>query len=129
MRQFANRVNVHIQTNKMAELMASADLAIGAAGFTSWERAWLGLPAIVFTVAANQQRNAAALEQSGAGIYLGSSSEIDKSKLAFTTKYLSSDVKALSSISSKAIALSGPAGSFGTDKVVERLNSLVEGIA
>jgi RimJ/RimL family protein N-acetyltransferase len=40
----------------MAELMASADLAIGAGGSVSWERCCLGLPALVFATAANQQR-------------------------------------------------------------------------
>jgi RimJ/RimL family protein N-acetyltransferase len=40
----------------MAELMAAADLAIGAGGVTTWERCCLGLPAIAWPVAANQRR-------------------------------------------------------------------------
>ena len=46
----------HIETRRMAQLMASADLAIGAGGSTVWERCCLGLPAITFPVAENQRR-------------------------------------------------------------------------
>jgi len=44
----------HIQTNKMAELLLTADAAIGAGGSTSWERCCLGLPSLAFIVAPNQ---------------------------------------------------------------------------
>ena len=50
----------------MAQLMAESDLAIGAAGSTSWERCCLGLPSIIGIQAANQQYIANALELSGA---------------------------------------------------------------
>lgn len=44
----------HVQTTKMAELMAEADLAIGAGGSATWERCCLGLPAFVLCTADNQ---------------------------------------------------------------------------
>ncbi|MBV5330523.1 MAG: UDP-2,4-diacetamido-2,4,6-trideoxy-beta-L-altropyranose hydrolase [Chlorobium sp.] len=44
----------HIQTNRMAELMAAADLSIGAGGSATWERCCLGLPTIAFCTADNQ---------------------------------------------------------------------------
>jgi UDP-2,4-diacetamido-2,4,6-trideoxy-beta-L-altropyranose hydrolase len=46
----------HVQTSKMAELMAAADLAIGAGGSATWERCCLGLPTLVFCTAYNQQK-------------------------------------------------------------------------
>lgn len=46
----------HVQTDRMAELMAAADLAVGAGGTAFWERCCLGLPALVRAVAANQER-------------------------------------------------------------------------
>ncbi|MEQ1530937.1 MAG: UDP-2,4-diacetamido-2,4,6-trideoxy-beta-L-altropyranose hydrolase, partial [Methylococcales bacterium] len=49
----------HVQTSKMAELMAAADLAIGAGGSASWERCCLGLPALSICVAVNQQKQIA----------------------------------------------------------------------
>lgn len=44
----------HVQTDRMAELMMAADLAIGAGGGATWERCALGLPAIAVAQAANQ---------------------------------------------------------------------------
>lgn len=61
----------HVQTNKMAELMAAADLAIGAGGSASWERCCLGLPAILVALADNQINIAKALDSFGACIYVG----------------------------------------------------------
>ena len=46
----------HIQTPRIAALMASADLAIGAGGTAVWERCVLGLPTISFCLAANQRQ-------------------------------------------------------------------------
>lgn len=45
----------HVQTNRMAELMAAADLSIGAGGGATWERCCLGLPTITISVADNQR--------------------------------------------------------------------------
>ncbi|RQO36088.1 UDP-2,4-diacetamido-2,4,6-trideoxy-beta-L-altropyranose hydrolase [Herminiimonas sp. KBW02] len=45
----------HVQTNQLAELMAAADLSIGAGGVASWERCCVGLPSIVFCLAENQR--------------------------------------------------------------------------
>lgn len=55
----------HIQTDKMAELMAAADLAIGAGGSATWERCCLGLPTLVFCTAVNQQKQIADAAQEG----------------------------------------------------------------
>jgi RimJ/RimL family protein N-acetyltransferase len=49
----------HVQTDKMAELMSKADLAIGAGGAATWERCCLGLPALVFCTADNQKAQVA----------------------------------------------------------------------
>jgi UDP-2,4-diacetamido-2,4,6-trideoxy-beta-L-altropyranose hydrolase len=46
----------HVQTERMAELMLAADLAIGAGGGAAWERCCLGLPALVLCAADNQRR-------------------------------------------------------------------------
>ncbi|NDB69404.1 MAG: UDP-2,4-diacetamido-2,4,6-trideoxy-beta-L-altropyranose hydrolase, partial [Methylocystaceae bacterium] len=54
----------------MAQLMAESDLAIGAAGGTSWERCCLGLPSLVLTLAENQSAGAVALQNAGAVIAL-----------------------------------------------------------
>lgn len=55
-----------IDTPDMAKLMVQADLAIGAAGSTSWERCCLALPALTAILADNQREAAAHLEKAGA---------------------------------------------------------------
>lgn len=57
---------VMIGVSNMAQLMADSDLAIGAAGATSWERCCLGLPTIMLVLADNQYKVAQELERVGA---------------------------------------------------------------
>lgn len=49
----------HVQTARMAELTAEADLAIGAGGSAIWERCCLGIPSLVFCTADNQRQQLA----------------------------------------------------------------------
>ena len=65
----------HIQTDRMAELMAAADLSIGAGGSASWERCCLGLPTALVALADNQIAIAKALDLHGACIYVGRAME------------------------------------------------------
>ena len=46
---------VKVDVDNMAELMANADIAIGASGATTWERCCLGLPTIQLVTAYNQE--------------------------------------------------------------------------
>lgn len=55
-----------VGTNRMADLMVEADLAIGGAGSTSWERCALGLPSLIVVLADNQKDGAKALVAEGA---------------------------------------------------------------
>lgn len=49
------KTDVRMGVNNMAEIMANADLAIGSAGVSTWERCCLGLPSIVIQLAENQK--------------------------------------------------------------------------
>lgn len=53
---------VHSGVSNMAEHMAAADIAIGAAGSTAWERCCMGLPSLLLVLADNQRAVAAALQ-------------------------------------------------------------------
>jgi UDP-2,4-diacetamido-2,4,6-trideoxy-beta-L-altropyranose hydrolase len=48
------KAEVKVDVDNMAEIMANADIAIGAAGSTTWERCCLGLPTIQMVIAENQ---------------------------------------------------------------------------
>lgn len=60
----------------MAQLMARADLALGASGTTTWERCFKGLPSIVISIAKNQEETASALAEAGYILYLGPHDEV-----------------------------------------------------
>jgi UDP-2,4-diacetamido-2,4,6-trideoxy-beta-L-altropyranose hydrolase/UDP-4-amino-4,6-dideoxy-N-acetyl-beta-L-altrosamine N-acetyltransferase len=49
------KTEVKVDEGNMAEIMANSDIAIGAAGSTTWERCCLGLPTIQIVIAKNQQ--------------------------------------------------------------------------
>lgn len=61
---------VVVNVNDMARRMVEADLAIGAAGSTSWERCCLGLPTLMVVLADNQRAIANALAEKGAAVPL-----------------------------------------------------------
>lgn len=61
-------VEVHVQTNRMAELISMADIGVGAGGASIWERCYLGLPTAVVIVADNQRL--VSKEAAAAGIVL-----------------------------------------------------------
>ncbi|OLN24029.1 UDP-2,4-diacetamido-2,4,6-trideoxy-beta-L-altropyranose hydrolase [Domibacillus antri] len=69
-------VHYHSQINYMAKLMVQADLAIGAGGSTSWERCYLGLPAITIILADNQKELTEAVTSFGAMYCLGESQNV-----------------------------------------------------
>jgi UDP-2,4-diacetamido-2,4,6-trideoxy-beta-L-altropyranose hydrolase len=62
--------DVVVNVNDMAQRMADSDLAIGAAGSTSWERCCLGLPTLLVVLADNQSDIASSLELAGAAMAL-----------------------------------------------------------
>ncbi|HRQ61258.1 MAG TPA: UDP-2,4-diacetamido-2,4,6-trideoxy-beta-L-altropyranose hydrolase, partial [Alphaproteobacteria bacterium] len=72
---------LHIDTPNMAALMASADIAIGAGGTTSWERCCLGLPTILIELADNQSLIASSLHDAGAVLNIGLLNDLTAQKI------------------------------------------------
>jgi UDP-2,4-diacetamido-2,4,6-trideoxy-beta-L-altropyranose hydrolase len=62
---------LHTQVDDMAARIADADLAIGAAGVATWERAALGLPTLAVSVADNQREIARHAQALGLLRWLG----------------------------------------------------------
>ncbi|MBK8906380.1 MAG: UDP-2,4-diacetamido-2,4,6-trideoxy-beta-L-altropyranose hydrolase [Rhodospirillales bacterium] len=101
--QARQRVTVHTSVADMAALMAAADLAFGAPGSASWERACLGLPSIVTVLADNQRANAALLTQAEAAVVAGGSNLA--SLFAYCLKELAADPARLTALSAAAARL------------------------
>lgn len=95
----------HVQTDKMAELMAAADLAIGGGGSASWERCCLGLPALLVALADNQINIAKALDLFGAGIYVGTLKTVSVTIMRSAIVSLISTQDQLKVLSKKAYSL------------------------
>lgn len=77
------RIHLHVNTTRVEALMCEADVAVGAGGSSTWERACLGLPSISLVIAENQRELAQQL--SGAGAVLSVQAE----KGAFGPRLLS----------------------------------------
>ena len=95
----------HLQTTRMAELMAEADLAIGAGGSASWERCCLGLPALLIALSGNQIDIAKSLDSIGACNYLGKKDSVNSSSIQHSFNELLVAPDQVLSISQQAFSL------------------------
>lgn len=95
----------YVQTHRMAELMAAADLAIGACGSVTWERCSVGLPTIVLVLADNQRKAAADLDAAGVLVNLGDANQMTIEKLARNVTELMADEKKRSKLSRASLEL------------------------
>jgi UDP-2,4-diacetamido-2,4,6-trideoxy-beta-L-altropyranose hydrolase len=108
-------VTLHLATPGMALLMAEADLGIGAAGTTSWERCCLGLPSLVVTTAANQNSIATGLAQAGAARVLGDHRALSEVKITGVVASLTGDEAARRKMTDNAARL---CDGLGGDRVL-----------
>ncbi|QWV92769.1 UDP-2,4-diacetamido-2,4,6-trideoxy-beta-L-altropyranose hydrolase [Geomonas oryzisoli] len=106
-------VSFHCNVNNMAQMMAAADLAIGAGGSTTWERCFLGLPSITLIVADNQAATTTAVGVQGATLNVGWYEDVDSTGLAGIIRRVLSDPKALLEMTACGFALMGGAASTG----------------
>lgn len=122
------RIQIHRNLPTLCELMRVSDVFVGAAGTTTWERCCLGLPSIVFTVAANQVGIAQELARKGLIIYGGDGVSASSEGITNTLKesldqqgLLSLAEKSMSSVDGLgALYTSLLMGSIGAESVTTR---------
>ena len=116
----SSTVNVELLKNvaDMPLLMSWADVAVSAAGSTSWELAFMGLPSILMVLADNQKGVARGLDQTGAAISLDEHNRVSQRDLQETLSGLLQDVGLRQQISQQARAL---VDGKGAARVVEAL--------
>ena len=123
-RQLAEKMpwqtTVKVGISDMAQLMADSDLAIGAAGATSWERCCLGLPTVMLVLADNQKMAAGILDSAQAAVMLCLSDDLN-AKLAGIVIDFVRDVRSLSNITDHAKNITD---GTGCKVVADTLNSL-----
>jgi len=95
----------HVQSERMAELMARSDFAIGAAGSATWERCCLGVPSLLFVLAQNQRPIASSLQEHGACVLLDDCDLLDENQIANILEKLFKEPQRIREISQKAYEL------------------------
>jgi len=105
----------------MAGSMKECDMALGAPGGTTWERACIGLPAAYMAVAKNQIPILERLESSGLCVYLGEANGLDEATFVAKMQSFLSDAPALQDMRSVGMrAVDGR----GIDRVVLAIREL-----
>lgn len=105
--------------NNMAQLMADSDLAIGAAGATSWERCCLGLPTVMMVLADNQQKIATNLKNANAAKTICNATPLDPTLFEIITTLLVQPNQLKNMSKAAADILDGN----GAAAVIERMGS------
>ena len=115
----------HCQVPYMAELMAGADLFIGATGISTWERCCLGLPGVVVTFARNQVEVAEILARKGVVLYLGDETNLKPSLVKETLEFLINRKDLVREMSRKALKITD---GRGVKRVVECLTGCTQAV-
>lgn len=113
------RATVSVNVDDMAERMCLADLSIGAAGSTSWERCCMGLPVILVVLADNQESGARALEAFGAALAIN-----DPKKIQVVLPLLLEKICKSESLKRMSTAASGITDGKGFIHVVEAMMAI-----
>lgn len=110
-------VRLHVQTDNMAALIASADYGLGAGGVALWERCYLGLPSTVTIVADNQTYSAAEADRLGAARSVGWHASVTSSRYRAVLEEAMAEPGRLTAMGLKGMQL--------TDSRQEKTRSLV----
>lgn len=113
------KYTLHVQTESIGTIFLSADLCIGGAGVSTWERCCLGLPSLIISIARNQIQIAKDLDMVQGCIYLGDASSVTKEIIQENIKVLINKPNLLKDISKKAYSL---VDGLGPDKVLSILS-------
>ncbi len=94
---------LHVQASNMAELIAQADMAIGACGSSTWERCFLGLPTVAVVLAENQRLAAEQLAHEGVLVNIGAVDAATPAGLRVEIAALMNDPKRRAAIGQRAM--------------------------
>ncbi len=111
-------------TRKMAEHMARADLMIGTAGTTTWERCCLGLASVIVSVAQNQHVIARETARAGACLHIGPAERVGPAAYLHALHTLLADPRAVAVMSEAAAKLND---GLGAQRVADAMTRLATG--
>lgn len=114
-------LRLHIDTHAMADLMAQADMCVGAGGGSAWERATVGLPTVTVALADNQRPMAQAMARDGLTLALDAADKDFEAQLIAAVLRLVEDSSLRRSLTEKA---SAACDGQGAGRVADALLSL-----
>ena len=111
-------LRLHVDSRAMAQLTASADLAIGAGGSSVWERCTLGLPTVTVVLADNQRPMAQAMAAAGLTLAVEAAAADFETRLASGLQTLIGDAACRRAMSEAAARV---CDGLGADRVAEAM--------
>lgn len=109
---------LHVNPADLARIVANADLAIGGAGVSLWERCCLGVPSMVVAQAENQVALARAAAGAGVASYLGPAADVSIARWATALRKETGALRRRQCMARRAAAL---VDGFGAERVAEHL--------
>src|SRR5262249_16767338 len=103
---------LHVDSNRMANLFATADIGIGAGGVAALERCCVGLPSLCVSVAANQVSGLTSLLKQGVVDFVGSLHDLRAGQIAASLRHLMAASDRLREMSRRAMALVDGLGAY-----------------
>ena len=117
----ASGVEVLVAVRDMATQLEWADLAVTAAGSTSWELALFGVPSLTVVVADNQRRIAEGMARHGAARHLGEAGQLEPAGLAAAIRAAVDEPEALRAMGDRARTVVDGEGAL---RVVDALRAI-----
>ena len=115
------KATIHRQIPDLADLMANADLAIGAGGATTWERCCMGLPSIVISIAENQRPACEALSADKLIDYLGHVDQVTSAFIRDRVLFFVKNADLLRDMSEGGMRL---VDGSGTDRILNEIRAI-----
>lgn len=117
------RVDLRERSDDMRGLMANADLAISAAGSTTWELACMGVPSALVVAAANQRGAAAAAAAHGIAVLLGDATDVSAGDVRRIVAPLAADPARRAAMAAAGRRLIDGRGAARVAQAIRRLTS------
>lgn len=118
----ALNAELYVNTSRMPELMAAADLGISSGGLTAWEFACLGVPNVILSTADAQRQTGQLLDQKGYAKYLGHHDDTTSEDIVCVLDRLTSKPSRRREMGRRSWEL---VDGRGTDRVAEYVHDLL----
>jgi UDP-2,4-diacetamido-2,4,6-trideoxy-beta-L-altropyranose hydrolase len=111
-------INIYYDINNMDELLQQADMCIGSAGTSTYERLVAGLPTVVITVASNQKGIADKLNEKGLIKHIGYYENVSEHDLIDGMNYYLDNPALIKNLKYSVV------DGYGTKRITKKISNL-----